>query len=118
MDAWGLKDYSEVPAMSEETTAFTATVTYDGVPVIAAKNDGRGGCNSYYALSGGYATVQRFEEAAKQWLMDHGMPERDCFEAGDMWLTWKASQAPYGMTAKQMVEDWLKTIGGVRAPGM
>jgi len=113
MDAWGLKGYAEVAAMSEETVAFTATVTRDGVPVLAAKNDGRGGCNSYYPVAGGggYGNVQRLEEEAKQWLIDHGMPEEDCFEAGDMWLSWKATQAPYGVTARAMVADWLETLG-------
>lgn len=108
MDTWSLKGYSEAAAMSEETTAFTATVTEGGVPVLSAKNDGRGGCNSYYPITGGYASVTRFEEAAKQWLVDHGLPAEDAFEAGDMWLTWKASQAPYGLTASAMVADWLK----------
>ena len=118
MDAWGLKDYAEVAAMSEETMAFTATVTHEGVPFLSAKNDGRGGCNSYYAVSGGYASVTRFEDDARQWLMDNGMPEQDCFEAGDMWLAWKASQAPYGVTATAMVSEWLEALGKSPAPGM
>lgn len=116
MDSWGLKAYAEVEATSEETVAFTATVTWDGKDRLAAKNDGRGGCNSYYPLSGGYATVARFEEDAKRWLMDHGMPQEKCFEAGDMWLGWKARQAPYGVTAKDMVADWMQTMAAFRKP--
>lgn len=118
MDAWNLKDYSEVAAMSEETLAFTATVTRDGEAVLSAKNDGRGGCNSYYAISGGYASVSLFEEEAKQWLIDNGMPEEDCYEAGDMWLSWKATQAPYGVTAPAMVSDWLEALGKSPSHGM
>jgi len=118
MDAWGVKDYVRYDRMSEETVAFTATVTLDGVPVIDAKNDGQGGCNSYYSMSGGYAMVARFEEEAKKWLMDHGLPEEHCFEAGDMWLDWKANQAPYGVTARDKVERWIETLGSIHSARM
>lgn len=114
MDSWSLKGYTEMVGMSQETQAFTATVLKDGVPLLAARNDGRGGCNSYYPVTGGYASVTALEDAAKQWLIDHGMPEEDCFEAGDMWMSWKANQAPYGMTGKAMVESWLADMAEVR----
>ena len=114
MDSWSLKGYAEVAAMSEETAAFTATVLRDGKPALSAKNDGRGGCNSYYPITGGYATVAALEESAKQWLVDHGMPPEDCFEAADMWLSWKAGQAPYGVTAKAFVESWIETMAEMR----
>ena len=116
MDAWALKSYQEVPAMSEETAAFTAAVMKDGKTLLSAKNDGHGGCNTYYPIVGGYASVTQFHEDAKQWLMDHGMPEEDCFEAGDMWLSWKATQAPYGVTARMLVEEWTESMAEMRQP--
>lgn len=121
MDSWSLKGYSEVAAMSEETQAFTAVVMRNGVQAIHAKNTGRGGCNSYHPATGGYATVAALENEARQWLIDHGMPEEDCIEAADMWLSWKATKAPYGVTAKAFVEDWQSLMSDMRgetaAPG-
>ena len=38
------KGYRHYAAMSEETTAFTATLTLDGKPVAILRNDGHGGC--------------------------------------------------------------------------
>ena len=38
------KGYRHYAAMSEETTAFTATLTLDGKPVATLRNDGHGGC--------------------------------------------------------------------------
>lgn len=43
-----LKNLKVYPRLSEETTAFTATVYADGKKVGEAKNDGHGGCNIYY----------------------------------------------------------------------
>jgi len=125
MDAWGLKGYSKSQKFSEETLCFSSQVTFNGKAVIEAKNDGQGGSNMYYPLQGGWATVEKFLEDAKQWLRDHGMPEGDIFEPGDNWIDWKANQQPYGVTAKAMVEAdiarW-KELRGDRdeeaAPGM
>ena len=125
MDAWGLKGYKANEAFSEETLMFQSEITLNGKAVISAKNDGRGGCNMYYPLEGGYATVEKFLESAKQWLRDHGMPEDDIYEPGDNWINWKANEQPYGVTAKAMVEAdiarW-KELRGERdestAPGM
>lgn len=114
MDAYTLKSYREAAHLSEETTAFSAEIQKDGVSIIAARNSGHGGCNSYYPLSGGYAVTSQFEDDAKQWLIDHGMDESDVNEASDTWLVWKATQAPFGVTAVQYVEDWKEMLQEVR----
>ena len=46
-----LKNVKIAEFLSEETTAFTATLYIDGKKVGFAKNDGRGGNNSIYHLS-------------------------------------------------------------------
>lgn len=115
MDAWGLKGYKANESFSEETLMFTSQITFNGKAVIEAKNDGRGGSNMYYPLSGGYATVEKFLESARQWLRDHGMPEGDIFEPGDNWIDWKANQQPYGVTAKAMVEEDIARWKSIRA---
>ncbi len=43
-----LKNVKIHPDMSEETNCFSATICLDGKAVGEVKNDGRGGCNSYY----------------------------------------------------------------------
>jgi hypothetical protein len=43
-DRLSFKGYKHYPAMSEETTAFSATLTHDGEAVATVRNDGRGGC--------------------------------------------------------------------------
>ena len=43
-DRLSFKGYRRHAAMSEETTAFTATLTLDGKAVAAVRNHGRGGC--------------------------------------------------------------------------
>lgn len=104
MDKWKITKYKENPSFSEETICFKAEITKNGKRVIAAENNGTGGCNSYYPLTGGYEIVREFEEASKQWLLDHGKPEERCFEPSDDWINWKVNQEPYGVTANDYVE--------------
>lgn len=113
MDVYSLKKYAEHSAMSAETVAFSSEIQKNGVSIIAAKNNGCGGCNAYYPLSGGYETVNKFEEDAKQWLIDHGMPKEDVSEASNLWIIWKSSSAPFGVTATQYVADWQESMAAV-----
>jgi len=112
MDAWGVKNRKDFAELRQETPAFSAEITYNGKVVLQASNDGRGGCNRYMPLNGNtYGIVDRLESDAKQWMIDHGMPEERVFEAADAWVEWKHSQAPYGMTAKGMVEELIRPLG-------
>ena len=43
-DSLSFKGYKHYAAMSEETTAFSATLTHNGKAVATVRNDGRGGC--------------------------------------------------------------------------
>jgi len=50
---------------SEETTCFTCTVLFDGVPIAEAHNDGRGGSTFLRALQGQTAMMAQAEVFAK-----------------------------------------------------
>jgi len=110
MDSWGIKQYKEYRELSEETVAFSAIITRNGVEVMHAKNDGHGGCNMYWPVGGDHTLVTRLESDARQWLIDHGMPEESCFECSDMWLGWKAAEAPFGVTARAMIQKYQQSM--------
>lgn len=111
MDDWDVVGYKEFSRMSQETTAFDATVTYKGEPVLHAQNSGTGGCNTYYRTPTAPALADRkLEEDAKQWALDHGLEDGGFFEAADTWLNWKTTQAPYGVTAKDFFEKWNRSM--------
>ena len=57
-----LKNLKIARHLSEETTAFTASIYVDGVGVGTAKNSGQGGSNSYYLEKG---WEQKLEDHAK-----------------------------------------------------
>jgi hypothetical protein len=57
-----LKSLKIAQHLSEETTAFTATIYVDGMKVGTVKNDGQGGSNSYYLEKG---WVDKLEVYAK-----------------------------------------------------
>lgn len=103
MDCYDVKKYVEYPQMGEETTAFSAIITKNGRDILQVKNDGKGGCNMYWPVGGDSSSSVSLEAHSKQWLIDHGMPEDDCIECADTWTSWKATMAPYGVTAKEMV---------------
>lgn len=52
-------EYSE--RLSEETSAFSATVYIDGVPAFGVSNHGTGGCDEHYPLKG-----QSYEKMRKK----------------------------------------------------
>lgn len=53
-DRLSFKAYRHHAAMSEETTAFTATLTLDGKAVATVRNDGRGGCTDIMWKDNGF----------------------------------------------------------------
>ncbi len=53
-----LKRFQHYPRMSEETTAFNADLSYDGVTVGTAENDGHGGCTFIHLNDKGRAIAE------------------------------------------------------------
>ena len=46
-----LKNLKVAASLSQETTAYTATVYVDGKPAFHASNHGTGGCDNYYPIA-------------------------------------------------------------------
>lgn len=109
MDRWGVVDHRASARMSEETEAFTATVTYDGKPVAHARNDGRGGCNLYQPLPGqGRDLLDRLHADAAEWTRRNG---GEPFEPEDDWLSWAANERPFGVTAADHFAERARLLG-------
>ncbi len=67
-----LIDLTEYPALSEETVAYSATITKDGAEVGTVTNDGHGGADLPRFTD--RATEAAFEEAAQSACPDAGDP--------------------------------------------
>ncbi len=106
MDDWGVRSYKAVPALSEETEAFTADITYKGKSVIKAKNDGHGGCNMYH---GDRAMVDRFQADAKAWFDEANVEH--LIEAADHFVTWHATLRPYAVDAMEHLREYDLRLG-------
>lgn len=111
MDAWGLKKYAASKLNSRGTVCFTAEITHNGKTVIHAQNDGNGGADRYYSATGRYEVVAQFEADAKQWIIDHGMPEAHAIEPANIWISWKAEHAPYAGSATDYIAEWKEALG-------
>lgn len=66
-----LRNVKIARSLSEETTAYTATIYVDGKPAFHASNHGHGGADMYHAVAG-YAGPSEAEIGA--WLADHEPP--------------------------------------------
>jgi len=106
MDAWSVADYSHSDAYSLKSRAYIAKVALDGVPVLQVIGSGLGDPTRYGRIRNDVpkSVVGDLESAARQWLLDHGMPEHGIANPADVWVEWKAQQAPYGITAADLVE--------------
>lgn len=104
MDAWSVRKYKAVEALSEETIAFTAEILYEGKKVLDAKNNGHGGCNIYY---GSFEMQQKLAEDAKAWAMSFG--DEKPFESDDEWVAWAGEEKPLGITATEHFADSLRS---------
>jgi hypothetical protein len=88
---WELRNIQTYPRLSEETTAFNASLYHGGNKVADIKNDGQGGCNVYYYTHGpGRAAFVTFIKGLPpicDWDSGDG-PERDdiwCSKQLDRW---------------------------------
>lgn len=59
-----LKRFQHYPRMSEETNAFNADISYEGVTVGTAENDGHGGC-TFVHLNDKGRSIPAIVEASK-----------------------------------------------------
>jgi hypothetical protein len=99
MDRWRLKSYQRHKSMSQETTAFNATVLLDGKPAFFAENSGRGGCNLYRPIApDSHAKIDAFTADAKTWAKENG--DDNPFEPDGLWIEWAGQHAKTGLTAK------------------
>jgi hypothetical protein len=106
MERWGIADYKEHRNRSEETVAFSAVITLDGVPVFHAENAGRGGCNLYHPMApGGHDLVRRFEDDAREWARESGF-EYELTEASDTFIGWHQLQRAFGQDAEEFFVKW------------
>jgi len=58
-------------SLSEETTAYTATIYVDGVATFAASNHGHGGCDMFHTLP----TAKVTEAQVNEWLAANVAPD-------------------------------------------
>lgn len=65
-----LKNLKIAASLSEETTAYTATIYVDGVATFAASNHGHGGCDMYHRL----ATAKVTESEVNAWVAANVAP--------------------------------------------
>jgi len=65
-----IKNLKIAASLSEETTAYTATIWIDGKPAFHASNHGHGGCDFYQRV----AADAPSEESVNAWLAEHEPP--------------------------------------------
>ena len=92
-----LKSIKTYPSMSEETTAFDATLYVDGVKVGTAKNNGRGGANQLVCDHALLAKMDAYCEA----LPDHADMPMDM----DYYISILVTQEEVKKQAKSMMKD-------------
>lgn len=79
-----IKNLKIARSLSEETTAYTATIYVDGVATFAASNHGTGGCDFYHTLP----TAKVTEAQVNEWLAANVSPDGP-------WEADPALRAPY-----------------------
>ena len=66
-----IKNLKIARTLSEETTAYTATIYVDGIATFAASNHGHGGCDFYHRLP----TAKVTEADVNAWLATNVAPD-------------------------------------------
>lgn len=112
MDDYSVTKYKEIPEMSDETTAYVATISYKGKPVLQAQNQGCGGDTMLHLIANEPLTVSSsidmFIKAAKAWATQFGQTKP--FEAYDEWIDWYVNYRPFAVTAAAYNEDIEKAL--------
>lgn len=107
MDAWQVTNFMELREISSETTAYSATITLDGQPVISASNAGYGAPDRLAPINGDYAVIMDFKAAVRKWLDDLGVEAHEMADEESFWISYRCRQAPYGVLAEQAAAEHL-----------
>ncbi|MBB3267753.1 hypothetical protein FHW79_005418 [Azospirillum sp. OGB3] len=108
MDRWAVTKYREVKALSEETPCFTATITYDGKPVLLVDNHGQGAPNAYnYHPKAPKSTnwEAKLLNDVKAWAERFGCGNPVPGPIDD-WLDWHVRERPFAVTASAHFKNW------------
>lgn len=118
MNRWGITSYREHKELSEETRAVSGKITLDGKPVLAFRNDGRGGCNFYDRLPGGKPPLP-YEDMMLvdliQWHRDLGIAH-SVFEPLDCWIEWMQHDRLLGIDERAWAEQEIARHAEFAAP--
>lgn len=107
MDAWQVINFVELREISAETTAYSATITLDGHPVISASNAGYGAPDRLAPINGDYGIILDFKTSVRKWLGDLGVEAYEMADEESFWIAYRCRQAPYGVLAEQAVAEHL-----------
>lgn len=77
-----LKSIKSYPAMSEETTAYSAKIVVDGVLLGEVSNEGHGGCDRFQATGKDIREANRLYDEACRRVKDE-MPKVDLADPGE-----------------------------------
>ncbi len=107
-DRWAVDGYRQIRGHGDSPT-FHAWLTLDGRRVLEAMNDGRGGCNEY---RGDVEVQRRLHDDMTAWS-EALCPGALTFEQADTWLDWYATQRPYGVLARTMLEEFRDSMAAM-----
>ncbi len=105
MDPYSVVSFKEHKALSEETRAFSATITKYGRKIAIVRNDGTGGSNRYDLVDrmAGRGILDELHVHAQEWGVN--VVGRVLSEATDLWVEWFTMSRPYAVTAREYLAD-------------
>ena len=101
MDPYAVVSFKEHKALSEETRAFSATITKYGRKIAVVRNDGTGGSNRYDLVDrmAGRGILDELHTHAQEWGVT--IVGRVLSEATDLWVEWFTMSRPYAVAASE-----------------
>lgn len=110
-----LKNIKTYPALSEETTAFSAEIFIDGRKAGYAKNDGHGGCTEYHSYPSFHdAILKAHEFLAEQadivYPNSDGTGEFSVKSNMENWIDFQIANKENEKFQKKLQKDMLKGI--------
>ena len=103
MDKWSVKGRKDIEGHGDSPT-FSAKICLSGKPVMHVGNNGWGGGNEYHPLKGfDYSVFDQFIADVRAWVGLFG--DETMHEPDDFWVSWYTDDRPYGITAKQSIEQ-------------
>lgn len=116
MDPYAVVSFKEHRQLSEETMAFSATITKLGRKLAHVSNEGTGGSNRYAVVdrAAGRDILDELHQHAREWgvaTIGRVLPE-----ATDLWVEWCTTSRPYAVTAREYLADLSEPNGGAPSP--